>query len=67
VELHKKCQHRESQSGDSGHRKTASENSDHLNVAVAAALAWITYDFGSSIIMKARVTSMESYAHDFPK
>jgi hypothetical protein len=37
---------RRSQSGDSGDRKTASNNSGHVKVAAAAALAGISYDLG---------------------
>jgi orotate phosphoribosyltransferase len=34
---------------------------------VAASLTGITYDFGPPGIMKACITSMENYAHCFPK
>jgi hypothetical protein len=57
----------ESQSSDSGGNETGSDNSGHLKVAVAAALATISYDFGQSTIKKTCLTSMESYAHYFPK
>jgi hypothetical protein len=57
----------ESQSGNSGDSKIASDNSGHLKVLAVAALAGISYDFGPSGVMKARIGSMENYARYFPK
>jgi hypothetical protein len=57
----------ESRFGDSGDNETASDNSGRLKVAVVAALAGISYDFGQSFATKTRLTSMESYARYFPK
>jgi hypothetical protein len=42
----------ESQSGDSGDRETASDNSGHVKVAATAALAGISYHFRQSTITK---------------
>jgi hypothetical protein len=39
----------------------------HLKVAAAAALPGISYDFGSSTIMKARLASLENNTHYFLK
>jgi hypothetical protein len=38
-----------------------------MNVAAAAALAGISYDFGQSNITKTHLGLMESYARYFPK
>jgi hypothetical protein len=57
----------ESQSGDFRDSKTASDNSRRLKVAAAATLARISYNFGQSTVRKTCLTSMESYAHYFPK
>jgi hypothetical protein len=57
----------EIQSGDFGDNETTFDNSGHLKVVVAAALAGISYDFGSSKITKSRIGPMESYALYFPK
>jgi hypothetical protein len=65
--LHDGDSDHESQSGDSGDIKTASDNSRRLKVAAAAALARISYDFGPSKITKTLIWLMESYAHYFPK
>jgi hypothetical protein len=54
-----------SRSGSSKDSETASDDSGHLKVAVAAAR--ITYDFGVSGITKAHIGSMEKYARYFPK
>jgi uncharacterized protein with von Willebrand factor type A (vWA) domain len=54
-------------SNDSGHSETASNNSGHVKVATAAALAGISYDFGQSNITKTRIGSIENYAHYFSK
>jgi hypothetical protein len=58
---------RESHFGDSGDNETASDNFGRLNVAVAAALARISYDIGPLGITKARVGTMETYTCYFPK
>jgi hypothetical protein len=58
---------RESQSSDFGDSETASDNSVRLKVAATAALAGISYDFGPSTIMKARLGSLENNTHYFPK
>jgi hypothetical protein len=57
----------ERRSGDSEDSKIASYDSGHPKVAVAAALAGISYNFGLSGITKACVKSMENYACHFPK
>jgi hypothetical protein len=57
----------ESRSGDSRDSETAFDNFGRLKVLAAAALAGISYDFGLSGVMKARIRSMENYAHYFPK
>jgi hypothetical protein len=58
---------RKSRSGNSGDSKTTFDNSGRMKVAVVAALAGISYDFGQSTITKTRLTSMESYTSYFPK
>jgi hypothetical protein len=57
----------ESQFGDSGDSETTFDNSRHLKVATTATLAGISYDFRQSSVTKTHLTSMESYAHYFPK
>jgi hypothetical protein len=57
----------DSQSKESGDGKTASDNSKHLKVAAMAILVGTSYDFGQSLVMTTHLTSMESYAHYFPK
>jgi hypothetical protein len=37
-----------------------------VKIGVEAALADISYDFGQSTITKARIASLESFAHHFP-
>jgi hypothetical protein len=56
----------ESQSGNFGDSETTSDNSGHLKVAAAAALARISYNIGPSTITKTCIRSMESYARYFP-
>jgi hypothetical protein len=58
---------RESQSDSSEDSETTSDDSRHLKVAVVAASAGITYDYGSSGVTKAHTGLMENYARYFPK
>jgi hypothetical protein len=58
TEVHSLCDvesDRESQFGDSGDNGTTSDNSGHMKVSAAAALAGISYDFGPSKVTKTRI------------
>jgi hypothetical protein len=57
----------ESQSGDSEEGESGSDIATHLKVATEAALARVTYDFVQSTMMKARLMSLGSSDHYFPK
>jgi hypothetical protein len=56
-----------SQSGDSEEGESGSDFATCLKVPAEAALAGVTYNFGQSTMMKARLVSLGSNGHYFPK
>jgi hypothetical protein len=52
---------------DSSDSENASDSGGHVKIGVEVALAGMSYDFGQLTMMKAHVTSLESFACYFPK
>jgi uncharacterized protein with ATP-grasp and redox domains len=50
----------ESRSGETEDTGPASDDSERMKVAAAAAIVGITFDFGVSSVLKAHITSMEN-------
>jgi hypothetical protein len=64
---HEAASDRESQSGDSEEGETGSDIATCLKVAADAALIGVTNNFGQSTMTKARLVSLRSNGHYFPK